>query len=201
MQKFIVNGNEIRIKTHKFEGKQSLDFYINQIYTALKKIGVSQNYININSSSDSESFAEVEWRINGKSFKFKCDTQDSETCDMGAITQAIQEDIRQITRGIKDLDLVMMQYETSTIKSVKKKDLFSFENKNSKDTFSVEDLKIDKVIDEKLDSKFEYLLKYDNDKIDILYIRLKEECFRKNMPDHPTFKALKIIRQKRGLKL
>lgn len=199
MREFEINGKRIKIKTHQFEGKQSLEFYTNQIYTALKKIGVSSEYININSNQE---YAEVIWIINQQTFKFRSDSQENETRNLGAIAQAILEDIRQITRGIKDIDLVMRQYETSQINLNKRKSILSFDDSsNSNDTFNIDDLKIDKIVDEKLDSKYEYLTKYPNQKIELLYLRLKEECIKKNMPNHPTFIALKIIRQQRGLKL
>lgn len=202
MQQFEINGKQIKIKTHKFEGKQSLEFYTNQIYTALKKIGVTKQFITISSKSEDESFAEVSWIINKQTFKFKSESQEDETKNLGAIAQAIQEDIRQITRGIKDIDLVMRQYETDFSTTTKRKSVLAFDDgENKEDTFNMNDLKIDKIIDEPLDKKYDYLLKYENHKIELLYLRLKEECIRKNMPDHPTFKALKIIRHQRGLKL
>lgn len=201
MRQLEINGKQIKIKTHKFEGKKSIEFYTNQIYKALSKIGVVKQYITINSNSTPFPFALVEWIINNQKFKFRSENQEDETKNMGAIAQAIQDDIRQITRGIKDINLVMRQYEFQTTPN-KKKSILSFDDKtNTNQTFNMDDLKIDKIVNEKLDPKFEYLTKYPNQKIELLYLRLKEECMKKNMPNHPTFIALKIIRQQRGLKL
>ncbi len=195
---YTINGKTIKIKPHQFEGHQSLEHYENQIYSALSKIGISKDYISINYN---EELAQVNWKINSKNFSFQCESQQTKTQNLGAIAQAIQEDIRQITRGIKDLFLIMTQYETK-IKQTKKSTLFDYHNENSsEETFQTSKIKIDSPIDEILDKKYFYLEKYDNQKLDSVYHKLKEQCIQKNYPDHPMLKALKIIRQKKGLKL
>ncbi len=133
MKSYQINGKEIKIKSHQFSGTQSKLEYINQIYTALKKIGVERNYINFQSGED---FAKLDWEINKNKFTFSCMSQDTEEQNIGAIAQAIQEDVRQIMRGIKDLNLVMKQYGDQKLEYKKPKTMLDFaqENKEKKPT-------------------------------------------------------------------
>lgn len=196
---YLINGKDIKIKPHIFEGKQSLEVYENQILISLSKIGLTKDYIEIETN---ENFARVIWQINKKKYQFKCDSQKTVEQNLGAIAQAIQEDIRQITRGIKNLYQIMNQYEEKVnIKS--KLGLFNYSNgeRDSLDMFSNEKNSLLYIDDENLDKNFEYLLKFPPQRLELLYLKLKDECAKKNNPNHPTFKALKIIRKKRGLKL
>ena len=108
MFKYNINGKDIFIKSKSFEGTQNIEFYENQIYKTLNKIGIDKNYIKIITN---DNFAQVNWYINEQLFSFTCSTQENSTKNLGAISQAIQDDVRQITRGIKSIDLVMKQYE------------------------------------------------------------------------------------------
>lgn len=108
MNKINVNGKEIIIKVHEFEGNQTSEQYMKQIYSALNKIGVNEKFITIESN---EEFSKLTWTINNKKLEFTCSSQKEERLNLGSISQAIQEDVRQIKRGIKDLNLVMKQYE------------------------------------------------------------------------------------------
>lgn len=108
MSKININGKEITIKHHEFEGNQTEEQYIKQIYSALSKIGVTEKFITITSSKDS---SKITWTINNQKFEFICSSQKEERLNLGAIAQAIQEDVRQIKRGIKDINLVMKQYK------------------------------------------------------------------------------------------
>lgn len=210
-----INSRIIKFKPHKFEGKLSVDEYKNQIYSALLKIGVEKSFIEIEYSSkeDVNSYAVVTWIINKKIFKFKCDSQETFCSNLGAIAQAIQEDIRQVTRGIKDLFLLMNQYEVEDKKFGKKgrKNLISFnkysqkkkeQNSNIDNLFSFEENSMD-YFDEnwKLEEQYLYLLKYTKEQLDKMYFRLKDQCIMQNKPNHPMLKALKIVRHKKGLNL
>ena len=97
----------------------------------------------------------------------------------------------------------MNQYETKN-KILKKKGLLNFENKeknkNSTD-FSIESIKSNSLINEVLDPKYNYLMKLSEDRLDSYYLKFKEECIRNNNLNHPMLKALKIVRQNKGLKL
>jgi len=202
MFKYHINGKDIYIKPKKFEGSQNIEFYENQIYKTLNKIGIDKNHILILTN---DTLAQVNWKINGKEFSFTCSTQENKTKNLGSISQAIQDDVRQITRGIKTIDLIMKQYELETYtdddkKKQKKNNLLDFESKKEEE-FNPQDLKLDKEINEELNIKYNYLLKETNEKLDIIYLKFKEECRRANTPEHPLLKALKIIRQRRGLKL
>jgi len=126
MKKYLINGREIKIKSHQFSGTQTKLEYINQIYTALKKIGVEPKYIDFTSD---KTHAKLEWTINSNKFTFSCMSQENETQNIGAISQAIQEDVRQIMRGIKDLNLVMKQYSDQKLEYKKPKTILDF-NKN-----------------------------------------------------------------------
>ena len=197
MLKYNINGKDIFIKSKPFEGTQNLEFYENQIYKSLHKIGLDKNFIKIKYD---DTYAKVNWIINNQTFSFICSSQENKTKNLGAISQAIQDDIRQITRGIKTIDLVMKQYKTNkTDKTRKKNDLTSF--KSYEKDFDAEELRINKPVKEDLEEKYKYLLKESNDKLDILYLKFKEECRKHNTPNHPLLKALKIVRQKRGLEL
>lgn len=107
MQTYTVNGKEISFSTHKFEGKKSYEYYEKAIYLALKKIGVTGEYVSVKKIGEG---VKVIWGINGSQFSFHCNSQLESRLNMGAVSQAIQEDVRQILRGIKDLNLVMKQY-------------------------------------------------------------------------------------------
>ena len=102
-----VNGKKITFSPHLFEGRKSYQKYAEEIYTALNKIGVTRKYILIENLDEG---VRVSWKINESSFSFECHSQDDSRLNIGAIAQAIQEDVRQIQRGIKDLNLVMRQY-------------------------------------------------------------------------------------------
>lgn len=127
MKSYQINGREIKIKSHQFSGTQNKLEYINQIYTALKKIGVERNFINFESDKE---HAKLEWEINKNKFTFSCMSQDTEEQNIGAISQAIQEDVRQIMRGIKDLNLVMKQYGDQKLEYKKPKTMLDFTNEN-----------------------------------------------------------------------
>ena len=202
MKNYTINGKNIKFKPHQFEGKLSLQNYEQQILSALSKIGVTSDYVDIvYEDRDDESFAQAHWIINHKNFVFRCDSQQDATSNLGAIAQAIQEDIRQVTRGIKDLFTIMNQYERKEVR-MKKKNLFDFgDSISSEEAFDVEELKINKRINEPLDRKYAYLENYDKDKLDSLYFKLKQGCMVQNRADHPMFCALKIVRIKRGYEL
>lgn len=210
MISYKINGKQINFKTHQFEGKLSINNYENQIYSALSKIGVDKNFVEINYSSDLEkSFAQVTWEINKKNFIFRCSSQENTFQNLGAIAQAIQEDVRQVTRGIKDLFKIMNQYKTENIIRIKKSGLLNFSDSNSNsnsfvssdDLFPFSENKIDSISNEVLDSNYYYLQNYENEKLDLIYYKLKQQCIVQNKADHPLFIALKIIRKKRGLDL
>lgn len=129
MKSYLINGKEIKIKLHKFSGTQTKQEYITQIYTALKKIGVEPKFIDFNSD---ETHAKLEWTINKNQFTFSCMSQENEIQNVGAISQAIQEDVRQIMRGIKDLNLVMKQYSDQKIEYQKPKTMLDFNQNNNK---------------------------------------------------------------------
>ncbi len=123
MKTYLINNREIKIKSHQFSGTQSKLEYTQQIYTALKKIGVEPKYINFISD---DKHAKLEWEINKNKFTFSCMSQDTEHQNIGAIAQAIQEDVRQIMRGIKDLNLVMKQYSDQQKEYKKPKTMLDF---------------------------------------------------------------------------
>lgn len=110
------------IKNHIFEGKKTYQEYERSIYQSLKKIGITKEFITI---SKTNSGVIVSWEINNSTFSFHCASQETLTQNIGALSQAIQEDVRQILRGIKDLNLVMKQYENneSQLLQEKKKSL------------------------------------------------------------------------------
>jgi hypothetical protein len=110
-KKYQVNGKTIYITPIPFTGKKDIVYYKKQIFSSLKKIGVEDTFI---SMFEKEKTVTLVWEINNQRFQFTCGTQESLTHNYGAIAQAIQEDVRQITRGIKDLDLTMKQYLQET---------------------------------------------------------------------------------------
>jgi hypothetical protein len=130
MKSYLINGKEIKIKHHKFSGTQTKEEYTAQIYTALSKIGVQPKYINFESS---ENHAKLDWEINKNKFTFSCMSQEDETQNSGAIAQAIQEDVRQIMRGIKDLNLVMKQYGDQKNDYKKPKTMLDFNQDENKE--------------------------------------------------------------------
>lgn len=108
-KEFLINGKSVYIKPTPFEGKLSIEEYEQQLYSALLKIGVNQKHISI-SSQQSKSVT-ITWIINSKQFSFTCNIFETFRENFGACTQAIKEDIRHILRGIKDINLVLKQYE------------------------------------------------------------------------------------------
>ncbi|MFT4244709.1 MAG: hypothetical protein ACMXYB_04630 [Candidatus Woesearchaeota archaeon] len=108
-KEFLINGRSIYIKPTPFEGRLSIEEYEQQLYSALRKIGVTQKHISI--SSQHSTTAIITWIINSKRFSFTCDIFQTFRENFGACTQAIKEDIRHILRGIKDINLVLKQYE------------------------------------------------------------------------------------------
>ena len=108
-KEFLINGKSVYIKPTPFEGKLSIEEYEQQLYSALLKIGVTQKHISI-SSQQSRSVT-INWIINSKQFSFTCSIFETFRENFGACTQAIKEDIRHILRGIKDINLVLKQYE------------------------------------------------------------------------------------------
>ncbi len=205
MIKYLINNKTISIKPHQFEGKQSKEYYENQIENSFSKIGITKENYEINTNTDEfGSHATLKWQINSNTYLFKCSTQKDETANLGAIAQAVTEDIRQITRGIKDLHTLMTQYKTK--EPIKKKtNLFKFtttsQDSNTERLFPSQENKIDTPVNEELDIKYSYLKKYTNSQLDSIYLKMKEECSKKNLKNHPLLKALKIVRQKRGLNL
>ncbi|MCH8519386.1 MAG: hypothetical protein LAT82_01385 [Nanoarchaeota archaeon] len=115
-KELLINGKSIYIKPTPFEGKLSIEEYEQQLYSALLKIGVTQKHISI--SSRNSISATISWRINSKNFSFTCRVFETFKENFGACTQAIKEDIRHILRGIKDIDLVLKQYEELESKEV-----------------------------------------------------------------------------------
>ena len=207
MLQYYVNSKIVKIPPHVFEGKLSIENYENQIYSALSKIGVTKEYVEIKYSSrkdeeEDNAFAQVKWIINLREFMFECFSQATTVSNLGCIAQAIQEDIRQITRGIKDLDQIMNQYKPRAVKP-KKKNLLHFESKEGAvdEMFPVENNLLSKPVNEELDEEFAYLNRYDNEELDAFYFNFKEQCLLKNTPDHPRLKAFKIVRQRSGLRL
>jgi len=95
--------------------------------------------------SDESSFAQARWWINKQEFVFRCESQANATLNLGAISQAIQEDIRQVTRGIKDLFMIMNQYKVNGAKKSKKTNLLAFSNVSddaNSDEFRVDELSL-----------------------------------------------------------
>ncbi len=203
MSEYNINGKKIKFNPHKFEGKKSKEHYENQIHTTLKKIGITKDYIKITyNTEDEHKFAQVCWQINNTEYAFKCQTQKTNTQNIGAISQAIQEDIRQIKRGIKNLNTIMNQYKQETKKQAKKNTLVGFaENTTSShEAFPVDELKLPKIKPtDKLNPEYNYLTKLSNEKLNILYLNFKNECINQNKPNHPMLKALMIVRHNRGL--
>lgn len=121
-----INNRCITISPPPFEGKLSIEEYEMQLYKALNKIGVSQKYISIKKHSDLDTSnlqtseelsqkncatATISWEINEKEFSFSCGIFETYRENFGACTQAIREDVRHILRGIKDITLVLKQYQ------------------------------------------------------------------------------------------
>ena len=128
-QSFTINGREITITPTPFDGKLSIEEYESQLYSALNKIGVSQKFISILKQNDES--VQISWEINKKTFSFKCQVYETYRENLGACVQAIKEDVRHILRGIKDINLVLKQYSTTTSQSIQKqKDIFSFKSEN-----------------------------------------------------------------------
>ena len=134
MKTYTVNGHEIKLEKHIFNGTLSQNEYETQIYSALSKIGISQKFIKI--IQINQTGIKVEWEINKQTFSFTCISQENLTLNTGAIAQAIQEDTRQILRGIKDLNLVMKQYSNEDFKISKPKNLNDFSN-SFEDSFQI----------------------------------------------------------------
>ena len=114
-KEFLINGKSIHIKPSPFEGKLSIEEYEQQLYSALLKIGVTQKHISI--SSQNSTAVTITWTINSKQFSFSCGVFETFRENFGACTQAIKEDIRHILRGIKDINLVLKQYENQDNRS------------------------------------------------------------------------------------
>ena len=111
--RYKVNGQEVIIKTQDKDYSKNKQYYEKSIITALGKIGVTEEHVEIKSAGRyTDAVATVIWNINGQQFKFECDLYDSQTKNMSAISQAIQDDVRHIRRGIKSLWASMRQYES-----------------------------------------------------------------------------------------
>lgn len=138
MIEYKVNGRFVTIKPSPFSGTQTKEEYEQQILKALHKIGVIGKYITIEIVKE---IVTVSWEINKQEFSFICKSQETSTLNMGAVAQAIQEDVRQIKRGIKDLNLVMKQYQLGTSESVlkKRKSVLTFGEENNVDEEEVEE--------------------------------------------------------------
>lgn len=109
---YVVNGKKISIKPKEFTGTKSPEVYSKQIMNALRQIGVDKEHIKIDVGGMRDTaYAEAKWEINKQIFRFRSDIFDSQYQNMGAICQAIQDDVRHITRGIKSLWASMRQYE------------------------------------------------------------------------------------------
>ena len=127
---YTINGKNVHIQVHHFEGKLSEEEYESQIFTALSKLGLEKQDIELcgdEEKNSPSSYARVTWNINGKSYAFHCDSQESYRQNLGAIAQALQEDTRQIMRGIKDPFLLMTQYENKEFLPPKRKNLLNFD--------------------------------------------------------------------------
>ncbi len=195
-RKYLINGKEIKIYPKKFEGKLSLETYEKKIYRNLNKIGVSEKDVEIKYN---DKFAEVNWIINNEKYCFRSFTQENATKNLGAISQAIEEDIRQVTRGIKDLFDVMKQYEEINLNYNKKKSLFDFnynldnkkrewKNKNKED-------KINKIFSDIRKKKYKFLFLSKKQAL-----RRKEEILEKyknfsNISNIPEGKDKEELRQ------
>jgi hypothetical protein len=131
MIEYKVNGKYVTIKPSPFSGTQSSEEYEGQIIKALHKIGVHEKYMSIEILKKG---VKVTWEINKQQFSFTCKSQETITLNMGAIAQAIQEDIRQIKRGIKDLTLVMKQYQLEGESEIKKREsVLDFKEESKED--------------------------------------------------------------------
>ncbi|MCA9486190.1 hypothetical protein H6501_00355 [Candidatus Woesearchaeota archaeon] len=199
---YTINGKNVHIQVHHFEGKLSEEEYESQIFTALSKLGLEKQDIELcgdEEKNSPSSYARVTWNINGKSYAFHCDSQESYRQNLGAIAQALQEDTRQIMRGIKDPFLLMTQYENKEFLPPKRKNLLNFDT-GKEEQFDPKSLSFNSVnTKEDLDPQYSYLLNYPSEKIEQLYQSFKIQCELHNRPFHPTFQALKIIRKRRGI--
>ncbi|MFP4401699.1 MAG: hypothetical protein ACLFPL_00565 [Candidatus Nanoarchaeia archaeon] len=128
-----INNSIITIKPTPFLGTQSIEQYEKLVYSALHKIGVSSKFISI--SKPTSSVCTITWEIHSKQFSFTCSVFETYRENIGACTQAIQEDVRHILRGIKDINLVLKQYEfdekNSSSKSVDTSSLLHYSNPTS----------------------------------------------------------------------
>lgn len=139
-----INNQIVTITPTPFEGKLSIEEYETQLYNALYKIGVSTKYITIKSSSSSNNsdkfndsinsissinsnIAIISWVINGENFSFSCGVFETFRENFGACTQAIKEDVRHILRGIKDISLILKQYQVEDSNTLD----FSHQNPNT----------------------------------------------------------------------
>lgn len=146
-----INNQVIKISPIPFEGKLSIEEYENQLYNALQKIGVTSKFINVESSSNSNNennfnVAIISWYINEEKFSFSCGVFETFRENFGACTQAIKEDVRHILRGIKDISLILKQYQTSDSKKLNfthqnpNTSLLNFNSKKSADSNAKENL-------------------------------------------------------------
>lgn len=135
-----INNQIVTITPTPFEGKLSVEEYETQLYNALYKIGVSAKFITIESSNDSNdsnnsnlnslnnsNVAIISWIINEEKFSFSCGVFETFRENFGACTQAIKEDVRHILRGIKDISLILKQYQVEDSNFLD----FSYQNPNT----------------------------------------------------------------------
>ena len=119
MQQVEVNGKIVRFRTSPYNARNSLATYKRKILDALNKIGIENQYIDIQFGGGTgyrnDAWAEVIWYVNGIEHQYKCDSQTRDVDNVAAIAQMIEQDSKAIRRGMKTFGQVMNQFRLEYI--------------------------------------------------------------------------------------
>ena len=111
-----VNGKVVNFTICRYNARKSIPFYSNRLRTALNKIGIDDQYIDIrfgggNGNWSTDGWAEIIWVVNGKEYNYKCSSQGNAVGNVAAIAQMIEQDSKAIRRGMKTFGQVMSQFQ------------------------------------------------------------------------------------------
>jgi len=114
MTKIKVNGREIIITPTKSTFRSSASEMSKKIYRCFEKIGITAEYIELNTPRNplkKNEVAEICWYVNEEDFYYSCDKQERYIDNLGVIAKIIDQDTYAIRNGMKSFAQVMNQFK------------------------------------------------------------------------------------------
>lgn len=112
-EKFTVNGKVVYIRPSNSTFKKSAFQIKEEILRDLKKIGITDEYIDLSLPRNPLKCgepAQISWVVNGKDFYFQCSKQERYVDNLGVISRVIEQESYAIRNGLKSFGQVMNQF-------------------------------------------------------------------------------------------